>query len=72
MTQQRSKPLVVGFHIHDKEAAKETVDRFFEMLKKFPEVTNGMSVYAISTTNTFAELEQAEDQLTGITHLEDE
>lgn len=54
------KTLVVGFHIHDREQAKGLTDELFRLLRTFPEVKDGLSVYAISTTDTFAELEALE------------
>lgn len=63
MTQQSFKTLVVGFHVHDKEQAKGLTDELFRLAQSFPEVTDGLSVYAISTTDTFAELEEAEAKL---------
>lgn len=63
MTKPAFKTLVVGFHVHDQEKAKGFTDELFRLAQSFPEVTDGLSVYAISTTDTFAEVEEAEAKL---------
>lgn len=63
MTDKTPKTLVVGFHVHDENASCEFTDRLFKLLQEYPEVDQGISVYAISTSDTFAELEAAEAQI---------